>query len=75
LRLGVQTDSALKAPKLAQAERLVVASAAYLARRGVPRTPADLLEHDGIIYSRARADRNGSSAVALRRHRCTSGRA
>jgi DNA-binding transcriptional LysR family regulator len=24
--------------------------AAYLARRGAPRTPADLLEHDGIIY-------------------------
>ena len=50
LRLGMQTDSALKARKLAQAERLVVASAAYLARRGAPRTPADLLEHDGIIY-------------------------
>jgi len=50
LRLGVLTDSALKARKLAQAERLVVASPAYLARRGVPRTPADLLEHDGIIY-------------------------
>jgi DNA-binding transcriptional LysR family regulator len=53
LRLGVQTDSALKARKLAQAERLVVASAAYLARRGVPRTPADLLEHDGIIYGQS----------------------
>lgn len=50
LRLGVLTDSALKARKLGQAERLVVASPAYLARRGVPRTPADLLEHDGIIY-------------------------
>src|ERR1700693_1218615 len=35
LRLGVLTDSALKARKLAQAERLVVASPAYLARRGV----------------------------------------
>jgi len=50
LRLGMQTDSALKARTLAQAERLVVASAAYLARRGVPLTPADLLEHDCIIY-------------------------
>jgi len=50
LRLGMQTDSALKVRKLGQAERLVVASAAYLARRGAPRTPADLLEHDGIIY-------------------------
>jgi DNA-binding transcriptional LysR family regulator len=30
-----------------------VASPAYLARRGVPRTPADLLEHDGIIYGQS----------------------
>jgi DNA-binding transcriptional LysR family regulator len=41
---------ALKARKLAQADWLVVASPAYLARRGVPSTPADLLEHDGIIH-------------------------
>jgi DNA-binding transcriptional LysR family regulator len=47
------TDSALKARKLAQAERLVVASPEYLARRGVPRTPADLLEHDSIIYGQS----------------------
>jgi DNA-binding transcriptional LysR family regulator len=53
LRLGVLTDSALKARKLAQADRLIVASPAYLARRGVPRTPADLLEHDGIIYGQS----------------------
>jgi DNA-binding transcriptional LysR family regulator len=53
LRLGAQTDSALKARKLAHAERLVVASPAYLSRRGVPRTPADLLEHDGIIYGQS----------------------
>ena len=50
LRLGVLTDSALKARKLGQADRLVVATPAYFARRGVPRTPADLLEHDSIIY-------------------------
>jgi DNA-binding transcriptional LysR family regulator len=50
LQMGVLSDSALKARKLAQAERLVVASPAYLASRGVPRTPADLPEHDGIIY-------------------------
>jgi DNA-binding transcriptional LysR family regulator len=53
LRMGVLTDSALKARKAAQAERLVVASPAYLARRGVPRTPADLLEHDGIVYGQS----------------------
>jgi DNA-binding transcriptional LysR family regulator len=53
LRMGVLTDSALRARKLGQAERLVVASPSYLARRGVPRTPADLLEHDGVIYGQS----------------------
>jgi len=53
LRLGTLTDSALKARKLAQADRLVLASPAYLTRRGVPSTPADLLEHDGIVYGQS----------------------
>jgi DNA-binding transcriptional LysR family regulator len=53
LRMGVLSDSALKARKIGLAERLVVASPPYLARRGVPRTPADLLEHDGIIYGQS----------------------
>ena len=50
LRLGTLTDSALQARKLAQADRVAVASPAYLARKGVPSTPADLLDHHGIIY-------------------------
>jgi DNA-binding transcriptional LysR family regulator len=53
LRLGTLTDSALRARKLAQTDRVVVASPAYLARRGVPNTPADLLDHDGIIYGQS----------------------
>jgi DNA-binding transcriptional LysR family regulator len=63
LRLGTLTDSALKARKLAQADRLVVASPAYLARRGVPSTPADLLEHDGIVYGQS----SGGQEWAFRR--------
>jgi DNA-binding transcriptional LysR family regulator len=51
LRLGALTDSSLRARKLAQSERLVIASPAYLARRGVPATPADLLNLNAIIYS------------------------
>jgi len=51
LILGVLTDSALVARKLAQGQTLVVASPAYLARKGVPKTPTDLAGHDGIIYS------------------------
>jgi DNA-binding transcriptional LysR family regulator len=53
LRMDVLTDSALRARKLGQAERLVIATPAYLARRGIPRTPADLLEHDSIIYGQS----------------------
>ena len=53
LRMGVLTDSALRARKLGHDERLVIASPSYLARRGTPRTPADLLEHDGIIYGQS----------------------
>jgi len=52
-RLGALADSALPARKLAQADRLVVASPNYLARRGVPKSPADLIEHDGIIYGQS----------------------
>ncbi len=51
LRLGPLTDSSLRARKLAKSERLVLASPAYLARRGIPAAPADLLNHDAIIYS------------------------
>lgn len=51
LRMGTLTDSSLRARKLAQNDRLVMASPAYLSRKGIPSTPTDLLEHDAIIYS------------------------
>jgi DNA-binding transcriptional LysR family regulator len=71
----VLTDSALVARKLGKAERLVIASPAYLARTGVPRTPADLLEHDGVIYGQSSGGqewlfRRGTSETSY-----TSGRA
>jgi DNA-binding transcriptional LysR family regulator len=49
LRLGSLPDSAVVARKLAEAPRLVVASPAYLERRGWPRSPADLASHAVII--------------------------
>jgi DNA-binding transcriptional LysR family regulator len=71
LRLGTLTDSALRARMLAQAERLVVASPGYLAKRGMPESPADLLEHDGIIYGQNSGGqewlfRHGTSETSLR---------
>jgi DNA-binding transcriptional LysR family regulator len=63
LRMGILTDSALKARRLAQTQRFVVATRAYLGSRGVPRTPADLLEHDAIIYGQG----SGGQAWVFRR--------
>jgi DNA-binding transcriptional LysR family regulator len=52
LRLGALADSALTARKLSEADRMVVASPAYVARRGTPRRPSELANHDVIAYSR-----------------------
>jgi DNA-binding transcriptional LysR family regulator len=71
LRLGTLSDSSLRARKLAQVERYVVATPAYLERRGVPANPADLLEHDGIIYGQNSGGqewlfRRGTSETSVR---------
>jgi DNA-binding transcriptional LysR family regulator len=52
LRMGNLVDSALTARKIGEASRHVVATPSYLARAGTPRTPADLLAHDAVIYTR-----------------------
>jgi DNA-binding transcriptional LysR family regulator len=49
LRLGPLADSEFGARLLGKAPRLVVASPAYLARRGTPQTPADLAKHNCIL--------------------------
>jgi DNA-binding transcriptional LysR family regulator len=49
LRLGRLGDSAFGARLLASAPRLLIAAPAYLARRGVPQTLADLSAHDCIV--------------------------
>ncbi|UDL95812.1 LysR family transcriptional regulator [Lichenihabitans sp. PAMC28606] len=53
LRAGELADSSLTARKLASTERHVVASPAYLAAAGTPKTPKDLLDHTAIVYSRS----------------------
>lgn len=51
IRIGVLEDSALKARKLAEARRLLVASPGYLARMGTPATLDDLNRHHLLHYS------------------------
>jgi len=53
LRVGSLADSSLVARKLRTGSRLVVASPAYLLRRGTPSTPDDLQSHDVIAYTQA----------------------
>ena len=49
LRLAAFEDSSLIMRKLAQVERVVCAAPAYLARAGVPQTPADLAQHQCLL--------------------------
>jgi DNA-binding transcriptional LysR family regulator len=48
LRVGSLPDSTLVARKLGQTRMLLCAAPAYLARKGTPRTPADLAAHDWL---------------------------
>ena len=49
-RVGNLSDSSLVARRLAPMNYVVAASPGYLARRGIPKTPEALLEHDCLIY-------------------------
>lgn len=51
IRIGKLQDSNLVARKIAPCRQLLCAAPAYLARRGTPEMPEDLLEHDCILYS------------------------
>lgn len=50
IRMGNLQDSTLVARPITVNRHLVCASPAYLAARGMPRDPADLSEHDGLLY-------------------------
>ena len=50
LRIGQPADSRLSARKLGSFRLVTVASPEYLAQRGVPQTPADLLDHACLQY-------------------------
>ncbi|WP_137817757.1 LysR family transcriptional regulator [Pseudomonas sp. 2FG] len=50
LRIGPLADTRLVATPLAPLIRVVCASPEYLKRRGVPRNPSELVEHDGLDW-------------------------
>jgi DNA-binding transcriptional LysR family regulator len=52
LRAANLEDSTLVARKLADNPRTLVASPAYLARAGVPKTPSDLTQHECLLWTR-----------------------
>ena len=51
IRIANLGDSTLHARRLGETPRALVASPAYLRRRGTPRSPADLERHDFIVYA------------------------
>jgi DNA-binding transcriptional LysR family regulator len=56
IRMGRLADSALGARYLGVNPWVLVGSADYLARRGVPAAPAELSAHDALIYSSVQGD-------------------
>ncbi|MDE1917960.1 MAG: substrate binding domain-containing protein [Sphingomonadales bacterium] len=51
LRMGALPDSAAVARKPATGARSVMATPAYLARAGEPHSPADIADHEVVIYN------------------------
>jgi DNA-binding transcriptional LysR family regulator len=56
IRFGPLGDSLLSARKLGESRRVIVAGPDYLARRGTPIVPEDLLRHDCLNFSFRRAE-------------------
>ncbi|GAB7532914.1 LysR family transcriptional regulator [Pseudomonas sp. 3A(2025)] len=54
LRIGTLEDSSLVARRIATIERVYCASPVYLAERGHPGCPEDLLDHDCLPYGHSR---------------------
>ena len=55
VRIGRLEDSSLVARRLAPCRSIVCAAPAYLAARGMPEHPADLVKHDCLSYAYAAA--------------------
>jgi DNA-binding transcriptional LysR family regulator len=62
LLIGRLLASTVVARKIGQCQRRVIGTPAYFETRGVPRTPADLLAHQAIVYQQ----RDGGATWAFR---------
>jgi DNA-binding transcriptional LysR family regulator len=51
IRVGPLKDTSLKARKICESRRVVVASPVYLEKHGVPRQPRDLTGHNCLAYN------------------------
>lgn len=77
VRIGVLPDSGLIATKIGETRQSVCASPTYLAARGIPQAPKDLIKHDCITFDRLNApeiwrfDRNRSETRAAIHSRLT----
>src|SRR5690606_29762470 len=59
VRIGDMPDSSLVSTRLADNRRLVVASPAYIAQHGAPRTPADLTGHNCLTLGSTGSQNRG----------------
>jgi DNA-binding transcriptional LysR family regulator len=71
LRMGSLADSGLTARKLASCSRLIVGAPDYFARHGEPASPAELSEHQAVVYDQSGGGetwsfRRGGSEVSVR---------
>jgi DNA-binding transcriptional LysR family regulator len=79
LRMGDLIDSSQTVRKLGQSSRLVLGTPAYFAQAGEPVTPADLADHDAVVYGQGGGGRQwdfrqGDTTVAVtlrEKLRCT----
>lgn len=56
IRFGPLADSPLRARRLGDTGRTIVASPAYLERKGMPQAPEDLFDHDCLNFNFRRAE-------------------
>ncbi|HBW3372368.1 TPA: LysR family transcriptional regulator [Klebsiella pneumoniae] len=58
IRMGTLEDSTFGARQIASVARMLVAAPAYLAKRGVPETPEELVFHDALLHEQSFSEKS-----------------